>query len=433
MTISIGDATVTEGNSGTVNLTFTVTLSGASGNTVTVNFATSNGTATAGSDYTQNNGTITFAPGETSKTITIAVTGDSIDEDNETLTVTLSSPSGATIADGTATGTITDDDTAGTIQFSNATFTATENGGTITITVTRTGGTAANATVNFATANGTATAGSDYTNASGTITFLAGETSKTISITLLNDTAKESAENFTVTLSSPGGGATLGAQSTATVTINDDDGATGTPGTNDRFINNLYRDLLGREGEAAGVSFYNALLQQGKSRGDIAFMFQHSQEYRNKLVNDLYQDLLGRAADAAGLDVHTRLLSRGKTIDDVRAAIIASDEFFNRAGGTNAGFLNALYQEVLNRSIDSTGNSIYTGVLSSGGSRGFVAKEVLKSIEADRRLSALSYTKFLSRAADTAGNEFQANALQSNYEPRVIAGILASDEYFSKL
>jgi len=429
VTVSIGDATVTEGNSGNATMTFTITLSGPSGQTVTVNYATSDGTATQPGDYAQANGTVTFAPGETSKTITVNVVGDSLDEANETFTVTLSNPTNATLNDATATGTITDDDTAGTIQFANAVFTVNEGAGTVTITVTRSGGSAANATVNYTTSNGSATAGSDYTTASGTITFLAGETSKTFTVSILNDAALESLESFNLALSSPGGGATLGAQSTATVNITDNDG-----NTNQRYINSLYEDLLGRQAEQQGIDFYVDLMQRGQSRGDIAFMIQHSPEYRNKLVSDLYQEILGRAADAAGLDAHARLLARGKSIDDVRAALLSSDEFFTRrGGGTNDGYVNALYQTVLGRAVDATGRSIYGNVLSSGGSRYFVASEVLKSIEADRRQSSQYYTKYLSRTADSAGNEFQANAMQTGYEPRVLAGILASDEYFSKL
>jgi hypothetical protein len=213
------------------------------------------------------------------------------------------------------------------------------------------------------------------------------------------------------------------------VNITDNDG-----NSNQRFVNSLYEDLLGRQGEQQGIDFYVDLLVRGQSRGDVSFMIQHSPEYRNKLVGDLYQEILGRAADPAGLDVHARLLARGKSIDDVRAALLSSDEFFTRrGGGTNDGYVNALYQTVLGRAVDATGRGIYGNVLSGGGSRSFVASEVLKSIEADRRQSSQYYTKYLGRTADTAGNEFQANAMNSGYEPRVLAGILASDEYFSKL
>lgn len=114
--VSINDVSVDEGNAGTTPATFAVTLDQASAGPVTVNYATSNGpapAATAGSDYDAANGTVTFAPGETSRPVVVQVSGDTIDEADERFTVTLSSPSGGTIADGTGIGTISDDDRNG--------------------------------------------------------------------------------------------------------------------------------------------------------------------------------------------------------------------------------------------------------------------------------------------------------------------------------
>ena len=111
--LSVADANVTEGDSGEADLQFTVTLSTAAGHTVTVDWATSKetgDTATPGTDYTAGNGTLSFAAGDTSKTVTVKVTGDQLDESDETLTLTLSNASSASITDATATGTINDDD-----------------------------------------------------------------------------------------------------------------------------------------------------------------------------------------------------------------------------------------------------------------------------------------------------------------------------------
>ena len=109
-TVSISNASVSEGNSGTSELRFTVALSKASPDTVTVGYTTADGTATAGTDYTATAGTLTFTPGVTSQQLTVAVTGDTTVEPTETLSVTLTNPTGATLATGTATGTITNDD-----------------------------------------------------------------------------------------------------------------------------------------------------------------------------------------------------------------------------------------------------------------------------------------------------------------------------------
>src|SRR4029078_12303866 len=125
----------------------------------------------------------------------------------------------------TATLTITSEDAAqsGVLQFASAGYTVTEGQSTATITVARTGGSDGVVTVNYATSNGSATAGSDYTATSGTLTFGAGETSKTFTVPILNDTAVENPETVTLSLSSPTGGAALGTQSTATLMIISDD------------------------------------------------------------------------------------------------------------------------------------------------------------------------------------------------------------------
>ena len=109
--LSVSDPSVAEGNSGTASLTFTVTLSVASGKTVTVEYATADGTATSGSDYTAKSGTLTFAPGETTKTVTVTVTGDTTTEASETVLLNLSGAVNATISDNQGSGTITNDDT----------------------------------------------------------------------------------------------------------------------------------------------------------------------------------------------------------------------------------------------------------------------------------------------------------------------------------
>ena len=221
--LTISDAGVLEGNSGTTNTVFNVTIPYASTRTVTVDYATANGTATAGGDFVAQSGTLTFAPGETFKTITVVVNGDTTSEGDETFTVTLSNPGNATISRATATGTILDDDVAGTVQFFTSSFSVGETDGSATITVTRSGGTASGITVQYATTNGSATAGSDYTGTSGTLSFGAGETIKTFVIPILDDGLLEGNETVNLQLSSPGGGATLGVQSTAVLTIVDDE------------------------------------------------------------------------------------------------------------------------------------------------------------------------------------------------------------------
>jgi predicted extracellular nuclease len=120
--VSIGDATVVEGNKGVSYLTFTVSLDHPAADAVSVDWTTANGTALSGSDYLATGGSITFAPGETSKTVAVPVIGDSVAEANETLTVTLSNVSGGTIADGSGAGTIVNDDLVNYFSLASGNF-----------------------------------------------------------------------------------------------------------------------------------------------------------------------------------------------------------------------------------------------------------------------------------------------------------------------
>jgi hypothetical protein len=141
--LSIADVAVTEGNSGTTAANFVVTLSPAASSTVTVNYATANGTATAGSDYVAQSGTLTFTAGQTSKTIAVLVNGDTTVEPNETFVVNLTSAAGASIADAQATGTITNDDSGGSSGPSGlvAGYRFAEGSGTSTADLTANGNT----------------------------------------------------------------------------------------------------------------------------------------------------------------------------------------------------------------------------------------------------------------------------------------------------
>jgi len=224
--VSIGNAAVTEGNTGSVNATFTVSLSAAYDAAVTVHYATANGTATAGSDYLAASGDVTFAPGQTSKVVTVAVLGDRVAEPTETFAVNLSSPSAdAAIAVGQGVGTILDDEPRISI---NSVSTKEGNGGTtqFIFTVSLSAAYDQPVTVNYSTANGTATAGSDYQAKSGTLTFAPGQTTQTITIVVYGDKTAESDETFFVNLNSPSSNAFFLAPQ-GIGTILDDDGIHG--------------------------------------------------------------------------------------------------------------------------------------------------------------------------------------------------------------
>jgi hypothetical protein len=199
--LRIGDASVIEGNTGSVNATFTLTLSYASNVDVTVHYATADITATAGSDYTAASGIVTIPAGQTSATITVAVRGDRLGEADETFAVNLSAATGATIGDGQGLGTIRDNEPR--ISISDVTRAEGRNGKTaFTFTVTLSAAYDQPVTVSFQTVNGTATTGdNDYVAKTGTITFNPGQTTKTITIDVKGDNKRESDETFYLDLS----------------------------------------------------------------------------------------------------------------------------------------------------------------------------------------------------------------------------------------
>src|SRR5439155_874102 len=204
-TLTINNASVTEGNSGTTTATFTVTLTPTSTQTVTVAYTTANGTAANGSDFVGISGTLTFAPDVSTQPIAVTVNGDTTVEPDETFIVNLSSPTNATITDAQGAGTIYNDDvvlpaltfpTRRSSELNSGTTTATF---TVTLTPTST----QTVTVAYATADGTATAGSDYVAKNGTLTFAAGVSTRPINVTVNGDRTVESDETFMVNLRSP--------------------------------------------------------------------------------------------------------------------------------------------------------------------------------------------------------------------------------------
>jgi len=216
--------TVTEGAGAVANVTVSRTGGSAGAAQVTCNTVVSGSTATVGVDYDATSDVLTWDAGQMgNRTCTIPIVNDGVVEPTEIVNLSLTGVSGATLGTpNTAVLTIFDDDGTGILQFTSATYTGTESGGAITITVQRTGGTSGSVSVQYATSNGTATAGSDYTAASGTLTWADGDaTNKSFTVTPISDAVAEGTETVNLTLSNVTGGATLGAQSTATLNITD--------------------------------------------------------------------------------------------------------------------------------------------------------------------------------------------------------------------
>ncbi len=216
------DATGVEGRD---PIQFRVTLSPASGREVTVTYAIAGVTATQGTDYTTPSPCcrLTFAPGDTKEVISIALPDDMQQEDAETFTVTLSSPSNATLSTSTSTGTIVDDDGPPSLSFKESHVKVSERAGRIRFTVTLVPSSGQEVTVSYATSDGTATSGDDFVAITdGTLTFSPGTEERSFDVTVRNDSLdEEDEETFTVELSDATNGDIVG--STATGTIEDDD------------------------------------------------------------------------------------------------------------------------------------------------------------------------------------------------------------------
>jgi hypothetical protein len=196
----------------------------------------------------------------------------------------------------------------------------------------------------------------------------------------------------------------------------------GGPLTNEGFVTQLYRDVLNREPDQGGLSAWTAMLNSGHgqdsrpqqdSRAQVAQAFLNSVEFHTDVVQGFYNTLLHRAADPAGVNAWTNFLAQGGTQLQLEANLLGSDEYFTtRGGGTVNGYLQALYQDVLNRPIDPVGLQAGTTLLSgndSVASRTALASGVINSQEGDIVTIDHLYSQFLHRAPDSTGlNAFLA-------------------------
>jgi chitinase len=212
--LSVADVSVNEGDPAK----FVVSLSKPAPQTVTFRYSTSNGTA-GSSDYSgANNVSASIPAGASSTTLTVNTTEDTTVESNETFNLTLSNVVNAVVADGTAQATIIDDDGKPNLSINDVSVT---EGGTATFTVSLSKATSVPVTFTYATVDGTAKAGEDYTSTSNNRTIPAGSTSTTITVTTLGDNANESTETFRVLLSYVGGATVLDGDGLGTITDDD--------------------------------------------------------------------------------------------------------------------------------------------------------------------------------------------------------------------
>jgi large repetitive protein len=472
--LSINDVSLTEGDSGTKAATFTVTLSAASSLTVTVGFATANGTATAGSDYQSTSGTLTFAPGQTTQTINVLINGDQLFEPDETFFVNLSGATNATIARSQGTGTIVNDDAAGgIIRFSNSTYSVSESGGSIAITVQRSGDTTRAATVDFATSDdsmagaidcgavtGIASSRCDFATALGTLRFGPGDTTKTFTIIINQDSYVEGPEMVPLTLSNLTGGAVFGTPSTATLTITDDltEPPTNAIDDTNNFVRQLYIDVLNREPDPGGQAYWAGQINQCNNdaacirsrRVAVAAAFFIEQEFQQtgSFIYDVYSSALGRRPAFSEYAADRQQVMAGPTLDTDKAAF--TQNFVQRAefvqkyqnATTAVTFVDALLLQAMQSSgvdLSAQRNALiarYNSGTSMNQSRGLVLFDVATNsafaqAQYNKAFVLGEYFSFLRREPDQGGYDFWLNVVSNrsinNYLGMVCAFITSAE------
>ena len=489
VSIFVGDVTVTEEDTATTDAAFNVFLSNASTQPVTVNYATADGTAVAPGDYTPAVGTLTFNPGETSKTVHVAVSGDLQVEPIETFFVNLTQPAGATLGRTQGVGLIVKADTPSTLQFSAAIFSVYEGGlPPVTITVQRAVNIDRQVTVGYMTVDdpaavrcddnvnnhGAAYARCDYATTIDTLTFAPGETSKTFTVPIIDDAHVEGNETVGLRLFNPVGGV-LGSQSTAVLLIIDNDRA-GTPNpifNSYFFVRQHYLDFLSREPDTPGlIAWLNVLTNcpdvnnldpnspsAGCDRVLVSSSFFGSQEFQLKgyYVFRFYRVAFDRLPQYTEIVADMRSVT-GATGAEVFAkkanfanSFTQRQEFTNAYGGlTNAQYVAALLGRYSLGQItapdpaqpDGTGKvtltqTDLTNMLNANALtraqvlRALADSDQVFSAELNKAFVGMQYYGYLRRTPDTPGFNAWLNYLTAHPSDfrTMVNGFMNSQEY----
>ncbi len=213
------------------------------------------------------------------------------------------------------------------------------------------------------------------------------------------------------------------ASATVAVTV------TATRTANQNYVNQLYLDLLGRPADGGGLAFWSGILDRGGARLAVVAGIQGTQEYRGHLVDQAFRSLLGRPADAGAATAFASLLAGGGTLTDVRSLVIGSAEYYQKHGATTVGFLQGLFPDLLGRPLDPASQASLSVPLNAGAPRADFARQVAGSDEALGQVVQNLFQASLRRR--TPDVSYFRNLLKSGArEENVLAGILASDEYY---
>lgn len=334
-----------------------------------------------------------------------------------------------------------------TVEFSSATYSASEGAGSVTVTLTRTGDTASTASVDYSTSNGTASSRTDYMTAIRTMTFAAGETSKTFKVFLIDDLYVEGNETINLTLINPSAGTVIGSQRTATITVSDNDSATANSNPLDNanfFVRQHYLDFLNREADSGGLTYWSgiiapcgtdrACLTSSHTTVSAAYFIESEFQETGYFVYRLYKSGLARAPQFTEF-----VGDRGRVVTsnlDASKLALAAD-FVNRPAFVTlypAGMLSTQFVDQLN---SNTGNSLtpaernsLVGALNTGAQdRAAVLKTVaenqaFRQREYNAAFVVMQYFGYLRRNPDQGGYDFWLGVLNS--QPNNFRGMVCS-------
>jgi len=459
---------VSEGDSGNTNLAVSIRLTNPTVQVVTVDYATSNGTAAAGSDYVAASGNVTIPAGSTSVTVNFTITGDTTIEPDETFALTLSNATNVSFVTGPeALVTIANDDAE--VRFNNAAFSVNEGAGFVNVTVTRVGDTSRPALVLSSTsdtaglqsctiANSKASERCDYATVAGRLQFGPGETTKTFTIPIVDDVLVEGDETLTVNLSGPVG-VNLAAPNPATITIVDNDTTPATQNPIDGvtpFITQQYIDFLGRLPDPIGLANWTATLGNCPNNGvgefdnpdcdrvHVSAGFFLSDEFRGRgyFAYKFYEVGFDRRPTYAEFVPDMALVGGAQSPQSeviskqiYMIAFVQRQEFKNRYDAlSNSAYVDALE---LNAEVTLTNKAALVAALDGNQkTRAQVLREIveLQSVTDKffiRAFVAMQYFGYLRRDPDTIGYDNWVTTLTadpSNFR-HMIFGFIYSDEY----
>ena len=197
------------------------------------------------------------------------------------------------------------------------------------------------------------------------------------------------------------------------------------------YVAAAYQDILGRPADAVALASWSALLSQGYARGTFTQQLAHSDEYYHRVIEAAYEHYLGRASDPAGLAAWTFLMRAGLSDEHLEANFLASPEYYLHSGGTNKGWVDGMYRDLLGRGADPSGEAVWVQALASGVTRDQIAYNFAASPEREAIRIRADYSQYLGRAVSAPEVANWVFAFEHGFSNEdVIAGFVASDEYF---